>query len=183
MLQYTAVEWSLARKYRSLRSRSLIFDTVDDCSRTGCGLETDRAWLTVSATMCVSVFLLSSLAVWGRMKRHPNKSCLLPPKRGKKGEWAALLYPPRLPTTNPSSIHPSSSSWMPASWMAQRGRRRKKKKEVEGRMGGTVMFREPLCFCPMSEIVALAWGLFPYTTTDAWVSTDVKTIGPYSVYV
>lgn len=52
-------------------------------------------------------------------------------------------------------------------------------------MGGIDMFCEPLCFCPMSETVALAWGLFQfsYMITDARVSTDVKTIGPSSVYV
>lgn len=53
------------------------------------------------------------------------------------------------------------------------------RKKRRRRMGGTVLFGEPLC----SETVALAWGLFPYTTSDARVSADVKTIGPNSAYV
>lgn len=57
--------------------------------------------------------------------------------------------------------------------------------EEEGGWVAQLCFVKPLCFSPMSEIVALAWGLFQFsnTTTDVRVSTDVKTIGPNSVYV
>lgn len=65
--------------------------------------------------------------------------------------------------------------------MAQRGRRRVKKRRRKREDGWlSYVLCEPLCFCPMSEVVALALGLFrfPYTSSDALLSTDVKTIEP-----
>lgn len=149
--------WS--RKCMYLFICSWIFDTVEDCSRTGCGRETDRVWLSlcVCACVCSSFFLSLSEAEW--------KGCLLPPERGKRRMSCITL-----------SSSPLPPSWMPGSWMAQRGRRRKKREDG----WHSYVLCEPLCLCPMSEIVALAWGLFRFScpAADARLSTDVKTIGP-----
>lgn len=168
-----------ARKYIYLRICSLIFDTVDDCSRTGCGLETDRAWLTVSVSVCVRVrsSFPPSLSETERKGTQIKAVYFLLRERERKKEnelhYSVLLYcPPPIPSSPPEcQAH---------EWLRGGGGGR-------GKMGGTVMFCvwTPLVSVPRARLCALAWGLFqfPYSTTDAQVSTDVETVGPNSVYV
>lgn len=81
-----------SRKCMYLCICSSIFDTVEDCSRTGCGLETDRVWLSLSVCACVcsSFFLSLSEAEWKGTQIKAVYFLL----REEKGEWAALLCPP-----------------------------------------------------------------------------------------
>lgn len=150
-----------ARKYIYLRICSLIFDTVDDCSRTGCGLETDRAWLTVSVSVCVRVrsSFPPSLSETERKGTQIKAVYFLLREREEKGEWAALLRPPLLPTANP--LLPS---WVPGSWMAQRGRRRKR----EDGWYSYVLCVNPSCFCPTSEVVCARLGFVSVSILDHW---------------
>lgn len=57
-----------------------IFDTVDDYSSTGCGLETDRVWLSLRVCLRTCVFLVLS----HRLKKRAHTQFSLPPLRGKK---------------------------------------------------------------------------------------------------
>lgn len=154
-----------SRKCMYLCICSSIFDTVEDCSRTGCGLETDRVWLSLSVCACVcsSFFLSLSEAEWKGTQIKAVYFLL----REEKGEWAALLCPPL------RSLPPECQAH---EWLRGGGGRRKKREDG----WHSYVLCEPLCFCPMSEIVALAWGLFRFScaAADARLSTDVKTIGP-----
>lgn len=57
-----------------------IFDTVDDYSSTGCGLETDRAWLSLRVCLRTCVFLVLSHC----LKKRAHTQFSLPPLRGKR---------------------------------------------------------------------------------------------------
>lgn len=57
-----------------------IFDTVDDYSSTGCGLETDRVWLSLRVCLRTCVFLVLSHC----LKKRAHTQFSLPPLRGKR---------------------------------------------------------------------------------------------------
>lgn len=92
--------------------------------------------------MCL--FLLSSLAVWDGMKRHPNKGSLLPSQRGKRENKLHYCCPTQLARHYPSP-YTLPTECQGHEWRRGGGGRR----GGRGRMGGTIMFCEPrLCLSP-----------------------------------
>lgn len=159
-----------SRKCMYLCICSSIFDTVEDCSRTGCGLETDRVWLSLSVCACVcsSFFLSLSEAEWKGTQIKAVYFLL----REEKGEWAALLCPPLRSLPPECQAH----EWLRGGGGG--GRR--------GRMGGTAMFCvNPSASVPWARLWRSPGVCFGFHAQPPMPGFQQmwRQLGPNSVYV
>lgn len=132
-----------------------IFDTVDDYSSTGCGLETDRVWLSLRVCLRTCVFLVLSDC----LKKHAHTQFSLPPLRGKRRISCIILSSSSSCCCYPFSISiPLLNARHMNDW----------------RMG------THLHSCPLKWVVVFVgvFFQFSYPATDVTVSADVKRVVP-----